>query len=395
MVKTTSSTSASINNRSLLVNKTLSQVHLESEDEQQTITVAITLLLLISFLGSIANFLVLKAIFSQKRRKLHEYLMLNLVATDAGTCLVGIPLDVAEQVIGKFPYGVALCHVIYPFQSALVYSSVMTLLFMCVECYRLIVTPLKPRLRVKTGLTIIAAIWLLSCLMVLPLSLALRLKGSYCIEEWPNAYSGKVFTLTIFTLLYLIPLVIMTFLYAFMIDVLTKDTASLKRRWKRKSRTISQESVYVRMERNFTIVKVFVIAVVVFAVCMLPTHITWLWHDFGSGSERPELFGNVATFSNILMYANSVFNPVIFGSMMIDAKTLVKLCRSLLCCRCGRNNRDPKQVFALKVRSPSMSAQLQRGSFCLSLSKASEIFNSGNNETVRATKITVKNTDQW
>lgn len=321
--------------------------------------------------------------------------MLNLVATDAGTCLVGIPLDVAEQVIGKFPYGVALCHVIYPFQSALVYSSVMTLLFMCVERYRLIVTPLKPRLRVKTGLTIIAAIWLLSCLMVLPLSLALRLKGSYCIEEWPNAYSGKVFTLTIFTLLYLIPLVIMTFLYAFMIDVLTKDTASLKRRWKRKSRTISQESVYVRMERNFTIVKVFVIAVVVFAVCMLPTHITWLWHDFGSGSERPELFGNVATFSNILMYANSVFNPVIFGSMMIDAKTLVKLCRSLLCCRCGRNNRDPKQVFALKVRSPSMSAQLQRGSFCLSLSKASEIFNSGNNETVRATKITVKNTDQW
>ena len=392
MAKPASSTLTSINNRSLLVNNTL---YLESEDEQQTITVAITLLLLISLLGSMANFLVLKAIFSQKRRKLHEYLMLNLVATDAGTCLVAIPLDVAEQVIGKFPYGAALCCVIYPLQSALIYSSVMTLLFMCVERYRLIVTPLKPRIRVKTGLTIIALIWVLSCLMVLPLSLALRLKGSNCIEEWPNAYSGKLFTLTIFILLYLIPLVIMTFLYAFMINVLSKDSASLKRRWKRKSRLISQESVDVRMERNFTIVKVFVIAVVVFAVCMLPTHITWLWHDFGSGSERPELFGNVATFSNILMYANSVFNPFIFGSMMIDAKPLVKLCRSLLCCHCGRNKRDSKQVFVLKIRSPSMSAQLQKGSFCLSLSKDSEIFDSGNNETVRVTKITVKNTDQW
>lgn len=393
MVKTTSSTLASLNNRSLLVNKTLSKVHLEREDEEQTITIAIFLLILIAFLASVANFLVLKAIFSHKRRKLHEYLMLNLVATDAGTCLVSIPLDVVEQVIGEFPYGAALCHVIYPFQSALVYSSVMTLLFMCIERYRLIVSPLKPRIRVKTGLTIIAAIWLLSFLMVLPLSLALRLKGTHCLEEWPNVYSGKVFTLTIFTLLYLIPLVIMTFLYAFMIDVLTKDTASLKRRWRRKSKTLSQESVDMRMERNFTIVKVFVFAVIAFAVCMLPTHITWLWHDFGSGSKRPELFSKVATFSNILMYVNSVFNPFIFGSMLIDAKTLNKLCRSLLCCRRGRNKREFKQVFDLQIRSPSMSAQLQRGSFCLSLSKASEIFNSENNETVRATKITMKNSD--
>ena len=392
MAKTTSSTFTSINNRSLLVNKTLSKVHLQSEDEEQTITIAISLFILIAFLGSIGNLLVLKAIFSKKRRKLHEYLMLNLVATDAGTCLMGIPLDVAEQVIGEFPYGAVLCHVIYPFQSALVYSSVMTLLFMCVERYRLIVTPLKPRIRVKTGFKVIAAIWLASCLMVLPLSLALRLEGSYCIEEWPNAYSGKVFTLTIFALLYLIPLVIMTFLYAFMIDVLTKDTASLKRRWRRKSRTISQHSVDMRMERNLTIVKVFVVAVVVFAVCMLPTHVTWMWHDFGSGSERPELFGNVVTFSNILMYANSTFNPFIFGSLLCDAKAFVKHCRSLLCCICGRNKRDLKQVFVLKIRSPSMSAQLERQSFCLSLSKTSEIFDT---ETVRATKITVKNTEQW
>lgn len=395
MAKTTCSTLTSIHNRSLLVNATISKGHLESQEEEQTITIAIFLLILIAFLGSIGNLLVLKAIFSQKRRKLHEYLMLNLVATDAGTCLMGIPLDVGEQVIGKFPYGAALCHVIYPFQSALVYSSVMTLLFMCVERYRLIVTPLKPRIRVKTGLTIIAAIWLLSCLMVLPLSLALRLEGSFCIEEWPNAYSGKVFTLTIFTLLYLIPLFIMTFLYAFMIGVLTKDTASLKRRWRRKSRTISQESVDMRMERNLTIVKVFVVAVVVFAVCMLPTHITWMWHDFGSGSERAELFGNVVTFSNMLMYANSVFNPFIFGSMLIDAKAIVKVCRSLLCCLCGRNKSDLKQGFVLQIRSPSMPAQLKRGSYCLSISKASKIFGSGYNETVRATKITVKNSEEW
>ncbi|KAL9984120.1 hypothetical protein ACROYT_G006380 [Oculina patagonica] len=276
-----------IYNRSFSVNKTTSNVDLGKEDQGQTIPVAVSLLILIAFLGSIGNLLVLKAIFSQKRRKLHEYLILNLAATDAGTCLLGIPFDVAEQVMGEFPYGAALCRVIYPFQSVLVYSSVMTLLFMCVERFRLIVTPMKPRIRLKTGLTIIAGMWLLMCLIVLPLSLALKLKGFYCREEWPKAYSGKVFTLAIFAFLYVMPLLVMTVLYALMINVLNKDTKSLKRQ---RSRTISQESVDVLTTRNFTIVKVFVAAVVAFSVCMLPTHVTWLWHDFGDGSTRHEFF---------------------------------------------------------------------------------------------------------
>ena len=377
-----------IDNMSLLVNKTIS-VHQRSEDQQQTIPIAVSLLILIALLGSIGNVLVLKAIFSQKRRKVHEYLILNLAATDAGICLASIPLDVAEQVIGEFPYGATLCSVIYPFQSVLVYASVLTLLFMCVERYRLIVTPMKPRIRVKTGLAFIAAIWLSSCLIVLPFSLALKFEGSYCSEDWSHAYSGKVFTLAIFTFLYVIPLLIMTVLYALMIRVLHKDTKSLKQR----NRTLSQESVDMRLERNVTIVKVFVVAVVVFAVCMLPTHITWLWHDFGSGSERPELFSKVATFSNILMYANSVLNPFIFGSIMIDIGTLAKLCKTLVCYRSRgrRNEKDFNHVFVLEIHSPSMSAQYENGSFFLSLSKSSAISNCGNiNEMVRTTKITAK-----
>lgn len=383
-----------IDNTSLLLNKTTLNVpHQPNDDQQQqTVPVAVSLLILIALLGSIANLLVLKAIISLKTRKLHEYLILNLAATDAGTCLISIPLDIGEQLTGEFPYGAALCRIIYPFQSVLVYVSVMTLLFMCVERYRLIVTPLKPRIRVQTGLTIIAGIWLSSCLIVLPLSLALKLKGSMCSEEWPNAYSAKVFTVTIFISLYLIPLVIMAFLYALTIRVLQKDTKSLKIRRQRGTRTFSQESIDMRLERNYTIVKVFVVAVVVFAVCMLPMHITWLWHDFGNGSEsRSGLFRKVATFSNIFTYANSVLNPFIFGSIMIKVETFAKLCKTLICCRSGRNEKHFHQVHVLQLRSLSMSTQFENGSFCLSLSKSSDISSCGTNEIVRATKITAKN----
>ncbi|XP_020606004.1 galanin receptor type 1-like [Orbicella faveolata] len=323
----------------------------QSDDNQQTLPlVAVSLLILITLLGTTGNLLVLRAIFTLKKRNLNDYLILNLAATDTGTCLVSIPLDVVEKMKGEFPYGAALCHVIYPFQSVLVYVSVLTLLFMCVDRYRLIVTPLKPRIHLKTGLTTIAAMWASSCLIVLPLSLALKFKGSHCSEEWWSDYSGRMFTLTIFTFLYLIPMVIMTFLYAFIIQVLYKDTRSLKLR--RNVSASSQLSASLP-QRNLKIVQVFVMAVVVFGVCMLPTHVTWMWHDFGSGSKRPELFNKAVTFSNILMYANSVVNPVIFGS--INVKTLEKLCKALVCYRSEREGsyHELDQVFVLRTNSPS------------------------------------------
>ena len=361
-----------------MVNGTTSNTELQSEGQGKTNYLAVSLLILIAFLGTIGNLLVLKAIFSLKKRKLHEYLILNLAATDAGICLVSIPLDIAEQLIGGFPYGAALCHVIYPFQSVLVYVSVLTLLFMSLERYRLIVTPMKPTVRVKTGLIIIAVIWVASCLIVLPFSLALKLTGTECSEQWPHAYSGKVFTLTIFTFLYLVPLSIMTVFYSFMIHVLYKDSKVIKLR---RNISLSQASTAQRLRRNVKIVKVFAVAVVVFALCMLPTHISWLWHDFGFGSTSPK-FTKVVTFSNIFMYANSLLDPFIFGT--IDVKTLAKLFRALVCCHPGRqeSRRGLGQVFSLRIRSPSLPVKFSaHGTIFRSLSRASEFSHRGSTGT--------------
>ena len=360
-------------NRSLF-NETTSNVQEKQSEENEghLIPVAVvSLLLLISFLGAIGNLLVLKAIFSLKKRKLHEYVILNLATTDAGTCLVSIPLDVAEQVIGRFPYGAALCRVIYPLQSVLVYVSVLTLLFMSVERYRLIVTPMKPRIRVKTGIIAIAVTWILSCLIVLPFSLALKFTETHCSENWPQNYSGKIFTITIFIFLYLIPLVIMAILYSSMIHMFYKENKSLKAR--RRKRSVSMLSIELRLNRNFKIVKLFVVAVVVFALCMLPTHITWLWHDFGHGSSSPN-FGKVVTFSNILMYANSTLNPCILGAIMFDVAAFARRCGKLVCFRSSlaRSRRQELEpAFVLNMRSPSMSMQYENGSSFPFLSKPS------------------------
>lgn len=145
------------------------------------------------------------------------------------------------------------------------------------------------------------------------------------------------------------------------------------------------------MERNYTVVKAFVISVLVFAICMLPTHVTWLWHDFGNGSEnRYGLFNKVATFSNILTYTNSLVNPFIFGSIMINFERFVNIFKNFICCRCLRRANDFYEIQVLQLRSPSMSSQLANRSFFLSLSKPSDISSFEINEVVKATKITTK-----
>ena len=322
------------------------------EKQENAKFIAVSLLGLIAFLGAITNLLVLKAIFSLKRRKVHEYLLLNLVATNAGTCLVSIPLDIAEHLIGRFPYGAALCRVIYPFQSALVYVSVLTLLFMSAERYRLIVTPMKPTIRAKTALITITVMWVSPCLIVLPYSFALKVtQNGHCIEEWSYACSGRVFTLTIFAFLYVTPLLIMTVFYVSMIRVLFKDSNAVKLRTKI---SLSQSSISLRQHRNVKIVKVFIAAVTVFALCMLPTHVTWLWHDFGHGSTNKERFHKVLTFSKVVMYANSLFNPFIFGSKLLSDLIYYRLARQ-------ERHHGFQRVFLLRIRGTSVPARLTRG----------------------------------
>lgn len=353
-------------NKSSFFNETLENQPGEM-NEQPSITnlAAVCILATIALLGTIANLSVLKAILSVKRKKVYEYFILNLAVTDVGTCVVSIPLDIVEHLVGRFPYGAALCHVIYPFQSVLLYVSTMTLVLMSVERYRLIVTPMKRAIGINTGFIIIVGIWILSFLVVLPFSFALKLTQTKCSEQWPNNYSPKIFTLAIFIFLYLGPLSFMTFFYARMIYVLRKEIKALKKRKRKKS--ISKELIDTRLHRNAKIVKVFVVVMAAFVLCMLPTHAIWLWHDFGERISSSD-FGKLVTFSNILVYWNSALDPLILGFIMVDFRAEIKHCRKSFCCCLKRFRRswDLEQAFVIGISPSPSTEQYKSRSYFLS-----------------------------
>lgn len=76
--------------------------------------------------------------------------------------------------------------------------------------------------------------------------------------------------------------------------------------------SVKKPLTQARAQRNMRIVKIFVIVVIVFALCMLPVHIMWIWYDFGSETIYQVPFDTIIVFCNILVYANSAINPFIF-----------------------------------------------------------------------------------
>lgn len=306
---------------------TENNTNVHEEDKLTTITIIqVILYVAITLTGLVGNSLIVVTLLGRQTRRVGEYLILNLAVTDLATCAISIPFDLAERLSGGFPFGSILCYLIYPLQTVLMAVSVITLLSMSLERHRVVMTPLRPRVLPRTAKITIIVSWIVPCLVIIPYAFVLRLEGKQCMEKWPEDWYVKVFTLTNFALFYVLPLSVIAFSYIRAARKIRKELHQLELIIAGTHR--SQVSyTKKRTLQKMRITKVFIVAVGAFLVCMLPTHVSWIWHDFGHGWES-ENFQDVLIFSNILMYANSASNPFIFGTL----RNLKEL-KCLMCCQ--------------------------------------------------------------
>ncbi|XP_028409223.1 neuropeptide FF receptor 2-like [Dendronephthya gigantea] len=264
----------------------------------------------ISLIGVIGNVLICATLMGH-RRKSSEMFILNLAITDLLVCGVGIPLDIYNELHIIFPYGPMLCKIIWPSQTLLVLVSSMTLTAMALERYRAIITPLKPKLKKQHIVKSIVIIWLLGLAVVSPYIKALKYEDGICDEVWPRLRDPDYYTLALFIIDYCIPLSIITYCYTRVGIKLYKSTLKFGACQRRKN-SVSFDAQQNRLKRNTRIIKVFIFAVVMFVICMLPGDTYWLYKSWGESEFENEEHFN--TFANILVYSNSMLNPFIFGS---------------------------------------------------------------------------------
>ena len=251
-------------------------------------------------------------------------LLVNMILAESAVAVTCIPIDFALLFSEDgWVFGSFMCHVLWPMQTAPFGALVLTLTSMSIQRYRGIVNHLQRRKAGReSSRATVAFIWVFSLIIVVPYGVFLRLVDGECIETW-GTLGSQVYTLGLFAFHYAIPLTIITFCYA-------RIAFRIRRGQHEGAEIISgtRQARLKRRTRHVRAVRMVVLFVIVFAVCMLPHQVVWLWITFGKDVHYSD---NLLTFAYMFTFTSSFANPLVYfthnPSLRARLKTLVS-CRS-------------------------------------------------------------------
>lgn len=267
--------------------------------------IKLTLYVVIFLVSVLGNSLVCTVILRRKKMKtVTNYFILNLSIADLTFTCICIPFDIPVQEMGGlWPYGALLCKVVYPLQTLLLFASIYTLTAVSLSRYWAINHPLRKQITTKWAKWIILGIWISSIIPVIPyiqVSKKNSLSGK-CEEEWSSKNSRKTYTACLFVFEYLFPLTVISVAYA-------SIGWELRRRAQNGNPCLQDR----KAKEAKKIVRMLKIVTLLFAVCLLPNNILWIWLDFGNAEEKYEGFWDLVAFGNIITFANSAANPICY-----------------------------------------------------------------------------------
>ncbi|NXG06161.1 GALR1 protein, partial [Sakesphorus luctuosus] len=263
---------------------------------------------LIFTLGVLGNTLVITVLSRSKpgkRRSTTNIFILNLSIADLAYLLFCIPFQSTVYVLPTWVLGAFICKFIHYFFTISMLVSIFTLSAMSVDRYVAIVHSRRSSaLRVpRNALVGVGLIWALSFAMASPVAHHQRIfhgetsNQTFCWEHWPNPRHKKVYVVCTFIFGYLLPLLLISFCYAKVLNHLHK-----------KLRNMSKKSEASKKKTAQTVL----VVVVVFGISWLPHHVIHLWAEFGVFPLTQASFLFRVT-AHCLAYSNSSVNPIIYA----------------------------------------------------------------------------------
>ena len=267
--------------------------------------VELSLYAIIFLISAVGNSLVCIVTLRRKRMKtVTNFFILNLAIADLTFTCICIPFDVPVLLLGGlWPYGSLLCKVIFPLQTMLLFASVYTLTAVSLSRYWAINHPLRRQLSTKWAKWIIVGIWIASLIPVTPYVRVLETSSprGKCDEKWPTKDAPRVYTVCLFVFQYLFPL-----------SVIAGAYISIGWELRRRAQIENPGLQNLQAEETKKIVRMLKIVTLLFAVCVLPNNVFWLWLDFGDAEETYKGFKDLVVFGNLMTFANSAANPICY-----------------------------------------------------------------------------------
>ncbi|XP_066435570.1 galanin receptor type 1 [Eleutherodactylus coqui] len=297
-------------------------------------------------LGVLGNSLVITVLARNKPgkpRSTTNIFILNLSIADLAYLLFCIPFQSTVYILPNWVLGEFICKFIHYFFTVSMLVSIFTLSAMSVDRYVAIVHSRRSSsIRIsRNALLGVILIWILSIAMACPVAYNQRLihrgnNQTFCWELWPNQKQKKIYVVCTFVFGYLLPLLLISFCYAKVLNHLHK-----------KLRNMSKKSEASKKKTAQTVL----VVVVVFGISWLPHHVIHLWAEFGTFPLTQASFVFRVT-AHCLAYSNSSVNPIIYAFL---SENFRKAYKQVFKCQMGCNSMqsDAKEIKSKMETPPS------------------------------------------
>lgn len=131
-----------------------------------TVYTAYAIIVLVSVIGN--GFVCFIVLSCPRMRTVTNYFITNLAVGDLLITILCVPSTAFALLEQYWPFGSVLCTIASYSQCISVFVSAYTLVAISIDKYMIIMWPLRPRISKRFAVSVIAIVWLIAALTVLP-----------------------------------------------------------------------------------------------------------------------------------------------------------------------------------------------------------------------------------
>lgn len=276
------------------------------------------LLLVLAFVVDTAILFVFYRV--KELRNVTNNLLCNMVVADLLFALQ-TPAEALSIKYDEWIAGNALCKIHRFLLHAFYNVVIISLTIVSLERYHAICHPMRFKsLNIKSWILALVS-WIAACILALPqvfVSSTIMSKDRLvCTEERPDDYLVVFlcYHVPLFILLYFIPLVILSFTFA--------RVSSKLRTVVQRFRSRSRFDICDAMKMRRSIIRMLLVVVIVFAVCLTPLTVVELLH-VTPVMDQFDPFGTLVVTVETLAFSHALLNPLVSSFMSKEFRKAAK-----------------------------------------------------------------------
>ncbi|XP_025951878.1 pyroglutamylated RF-amide peptide receptor isoform X2 [Dromaius novaehollandiae] len=258
---------------------------------------------LIFALALFGNCLVLYVVTRSKAmRTVTNIFICSLALSDLLIAFFCVPFTMLQNISSNWLGGTFACKMVPFVQSTAIVTEILTMTCIAVERHQGIVHPLKMKFEYtnKRAFTMLGIVWLLAVIVGSPMWHVQRLEVKYdflyekvyvcCLEEWTSPIYQKIYATFILVILFLLPLMLMLFLYTkigyeLWIKKRVGDASVLQ--------TIHGNEMSKISRKKKRAIVMMVTVVFLFAICWAPFHVIHMMIEYKIHNQQEMNFSEV------------------------------------------------------------------------------------------------------